>query len=159
MSTGEFSRLSNAYALRACRRHHYIESLLTPWYVCNLQCSIYVLYIVNAWLLALVHIGMTIYYVWYWTLHMYACSLQCSVFVRIIIHLQDHLQCTCTCMYTWMYDTLFIMLLPCTCKGLLNVITPHGLKSLRGLINNTVIDVFYYMSSKYGPEVNVTMTP
>ena len=44
-----------------------------------------------------------------------------------------------------------------TCIGLLNVITPHGLKRIRGVINDTIIDVMYYMSSKYGPEVCINL--
>ena len=33
-------------------------------------------------------------------------------------------------------------------------ITPHGLKSLRGLLNDSVLDVMFYLSPRYGPEVS-----
>lgn len=36
-------------------------------------------------------------------------------------------------------------------------ITPHGVKSLRGLVNDSVLDVMFYLSPRFGPEVsNIT---
>ena len=37
--------------------------------------------------------------------------------------------------------------------GLVNRITPRGLKMVRNLVNDCVMDVFYYFSPKFGPEV------
>ena len=37
--------------------------------------------------------------------------------------------------------------------GILNTITPQGVKMLRTLFNESVLDVLYYMSPKFGPEV------
>lgn len=38
-------------------------------------------------------------------------------------------------------------------KGVLNTITPHGVKMVREAINESAIDVMYYLSPKYGPEI------
>jgi phospholipase DDHD1 len=38
-------------------------------------------------------------------------------------------------------------------KGVINTITPQGLKMVRGVINDTVLDVMFYLSPKYGPEI------
>lgn len=37
--------------------------------------------------------------------------------------------------------------------GVLSSITPHSVKALRGLINDSVLDIMFYLSSRYGPEV------
>ena len=37
--------------------------------------------------------------------------------------------------------------------GVLGMITPHGVRMIRGVFNDTVVDVMYYMSSRFGPEV------
>lgn len=39
--------------------------------------------------------------------------------------------------------------------GVLSDITPHGVMKLRTIFNDSVLDVLYYMSPKYGPEVHV----
>ncbi len=39
------------------------------------------------------------------------------------------------------------------CTGVLDAITPHGVMKLRSMFNESVLDVLYYMSHKYGPEV------
>ena len=44
----------------------------------------------------------------------------------------------------------------CTCDmhaGLLTNITPHGVKMLREMFNNSAVDVMYYTSPRFGPEV------
>lgn len=41
-------------------------------------------------------------------------------------------------------------------QGVLNTITPHGVKMVREAINESAIDVMYYLSPKYGPEVSST---
>ncbi|XP_064389425.1 phospholipase DDHD1-like isoform X1 [Halichondria panicea] len=38
-------------------------------------------------------------------------------------------------------------------KGVLNDITPHGVMKLRSMFNDSVLDVLYYMSPKFGPEI------
>lgn len=40
--------------------------------------------------------------------------------------------------------------------GVLAGITPHGVKALRNLINDSFLDTMYYMSPRYGPEVGHT---
>ena len=37
--------------------------------------------------------------------------------------------------------------------GVLSSITPHSVKGLRGLINDSVLDIMFYLSPRYGPEV------
>ncbi len=39
------------------------------------------------------------------------------------------------------------------CAGVLDAITPHGVMKLRSMFNDSVLDILYYMSHKYGPEV------
>ena len=37
--------------------------------------------------------------------------------------------------------------------GTLDRITPHGVRMLRAMVNDSVLDVMYYMSHRFGPEV------
>ena len=41
----------------------------------------------------------------------------------------------------------------CYSAATLDGITPHGVKAVRNIVNDSVIDVFYYMSPCFGPEV------
>ena len=40
-------------------------------------------------------------------------------------------------------------------SGMLKNITLHGVKTLRDMLNDSVLDIFFYTSLKYGPEVRV----
>ena len=46
------------------------------------------------------------------------------------------------------HEPLFALVL-----GVLAGITPHGVKALRNLINDSFLDTMYYLSPRYGPEV------
>ena len=48
-----------------------------------------------------------------------------------------------------------VCITPPPSPGVLNNITPHGVKMLRSMFNDSVLDVLYYMSPKFGPEVCV----
>ena len=41
------------------------------------------------------------------------------------------------------------------CAGTLDRITPHGVRMLRAMVNDSVLDVMYYLSLRFGPEVCV----
>ena len=41
------------------------------------------------------------------------------------------------------------------CAGTLDRITPHGVRMLRAMVNDSVLDVMYYMSQRFGPEVSM----
>ena len=45
-----------------------------------------------------------------------------------------------------------------TLPGLLSTITPHGIRMLRSLLNDSIVDVMYYMSPRFGPEVGLYST-
>ena len=38
-------------------------------------------------------------------------------------------------------------------SGMLTNITLHSVKGLRDIVNDSVLDIFFYTSPKYGPEV------
>ena len=40
---------------------------------------------------------------------------------------------------------------------MLKMITPHGVAKLRELMNDSALDILYYMSPKFGPEVSAVV--
>ena len=42
----------------------------------------------------------------------------------------------------------------CVFTGAIANITPHGVKALRAIVNDSVLDVMFYLSSRFGPEVS-----
>ena len=53
---------------------------------------------------------------------------------------------------------VFVCVCVCVCvrvPGLVNQVTPPGLKMFRGLVNDCVMDILYYFSPVYGPEVSM----
>ncbi len=53
--------------------------------------------------------------------------------------------------------TLHVIMTMYIYTGLVSTITPHGLKMMREMVNDCVLDVFYYFSPKYGPEVSPSL--
>ena len=54
------------------------------------------------------------------------------------------------------FDTI-----PCTIyspyifsAGAVASITPHGVKALRAILNDSVLDIMFYVSPRFGPEVS-----
>ena len=52
-------------------------------------------------------------------------------------------------------DPLSVLPTALLCAGTLDRITPHGVRMLRAMVNDSVLDVMYYMSQRFGPEVCV----